>query len=370
MAGVPPAGFPMQHPQAAQAHAQAQARGQPMPYYPNPNNPYPPQTRAPQIHHQPPPVQHGFGPVPLHPGAAAPSMMMSPGLPHHSPGLAVGPVPHPNNFSNPQYMQSIPATVAQSPLPQSPSTQNMISLPQSQPQVMASIAASNPPFSTPPRPSQAPIPQQQQQQQQIQSPVSALSPQQAAREKARVTVLLDINSALLQEVVNLQASGKAGITPNQPASQQSSPIKENNTASPTSPTDIAGSQSQNAGTDGPKPTPGVTGKPSIEYIDCMRRLQANLAYLATVADRAKKTGASAPQAPAIMTPPPNVPGVTELYAKLNELFAGVSKQGGPSTPQQQLQQQQHHKQRQSQGPQPSPQGNGTPAHVSPAEMVG
>ncbi|OAX83309.1 hypothetical protein ACJ72_02327, partial [Emergomyces africanus] len=200
------------------------------------------------------------------------------------------------------------------------------------------------------------------QQQQIHSPVTALSPQQAAREKARVTVLLDINSALLQEVVSLQASGKAGVAPTQLASHQSSPIKENNATSPTSPTDIAGSQSQNPGsTEGSKPA----SKPSIEYIDCMRRLQANLAYLATVADRAKKSGAAAPQAPAIMSPPPNVPGVADLYTKLNELFAGVSRTGGggPSTPQQQQQQ------RQSTGPQPSSHGTGAPIRVSPAQTL-
>ncbi|EER44373.1 conserved hypothetical protein [Histoplasma capsulatum H143] len=74
---------------------------------------------------------------------------------------------------------------------------------------MATVTSSNPVFSTPPRPSQtsnhqAQAQAQQQQHQQLQqqthSPVSALSPQQAAREKARVAVLLDINSALLQEV--------------------------------------------------------------------------------------------------------------------------------------------------------------------------
>lgn len=290
-------------------------------------------------------------------------------------------VPHPSNFSNPQYMQSIPATVAQSPIPQSPSPQSIVSLSQSQPQAMATVTSSNPVFSTPPRPSQtsnhqAQAQQQQQHQhqhqqlqQQTHSPVSALSPQQAAREKARVAVLLDINSALLQEVVNLQASGKAGVTPAQPAAQQSSSVKESSTISPTSPTDISGSQSQNPGSsaDGPKPPSGPTNKPSIEYIDCMRRLQANLAYLATVADRAKKSGAAAPQAPAIMTPPPSLPGVTDLYTKLSELFPGASKSGGvpPSTPQQQ----QHHQQRNLTGSYMSPQGNGTPVRNSPAETM-
>lgn len=142
-------------------------------------------------------------------------------------------------------------------------------------------------------PAQAQSPAQFQAQAQVQA-------QMAAREKARVTTLLDINSTLLREVVNLQALGKAG-----PAS----PGDAN--ASPTNPNAEAVKQQ------GSKPSP--------EYIECMRRLQANLAYLATIADRAKKSGGVAPQAPAIMTPPPNLPAVHELYARLNELFPGTGK---------------------------------------------
>ena len=39
----------------------------------------------------------------------------------------------------------------------------------------------------------------------------------------------------------------------------------------------------------------------------MRRLQANLAYLAAIADKSHKPGAQAPTHPAILTPPPLVP---------------------------------------------------------------
>ena len=84
----------------------------------------------------------------------------------------------------------------------------------------------------------------------------------AAREKARVTTLLDINSALLQEVINLQATGKAGSASNTDAN----------------PSDQAADPSK------------AGQKPSPEYMECMRRLQANLGYLATIADRAKKSG--------------------------------------------------------------------------------
>src|SRR6201999_2056273 len=62
------------------------------------------------------------------------------------------------------------------------------------------------------------LPQQQQSQQQQTQQAGAngaVSPQSAARERARVSVLLEINTHLLQEVVSLQAQGKAGSTPNQ-----------------------------------------------------------------------------------------------------------------------------------------------------------
>ena len=133
---------------------------------------------------------------------------------------------------------------------------------------------------------------------------------------------------LLQEVVNLQAAGKAGAPPQQQGSQELNP-------SPGSDQGVSPAQ-----------------KPSPEYIECMRRLQANLAYLATIADRAKKSGGVPPPAPAIMTPPPNVPSMVEVYNKLNELFPRPNK-GGIGTPQ------------------PSPlglPGNGKPS-PSPAESV-
>ena len=55
----------------------------------------------------------------------------------------------------------------------------------------------------------------------------------------------------------------------------------------------------------------------------MRRLQANLSYLAAVADRHKRTAASFPASPAIMTPPPHLQSVRELYKKLNSVFPGA-----------------------------------------------
>jgi hypothetical protein len=140
------------------------------------------------------------------------------------------------------------------------------------------------------------------------APQSAQSQAATAREKERVSVLLEINSMLLQEAVNLQSSGKAGGPPAQ-AAQDSNP-------SPTSESNA----DKNA-------------QRSPEYMNCMRRLQVNLAYLATVADKGKKGGV-VPPAPAIMTPPPNLPAIAELYTKLNELFPRAANaaqgNGGPS----------------------------------------
>ena len=141
-------------------------------------------------------------------------------------------------------------------------------------------------------------------------PNQAMSPQSQQREKARVTVLLEINTALLQEVVSLQGKGMAGTQVNQPQQSPSSPTSATDNALNNSPT-----------TDTPK-----QGKPpSQEYQDCMRRLQANLSYLATIADAKKKSAGPLPAGPAIMIPPPHLSGVHDLYKRLNQLFPEASQ---------------------------------------------
>jgi hypothetical protein len=140
-------------------------------------------------------------------------------------------------------------------------------------------------------------------------PSPAMSPKSQQRERARVTVLLEINTALLQEVVSLQQKGMAGTQTSQP--QQS----------PNSPTSATDSALNNSPTDPSKP-----GKPaSQEYNDCMRRLQANLSYLATIADAKKKAGNAMPPGPAIMIPPAHLTSVHDLYKKLNQLFPEASQ---------------------------------------------
>ncbi|CAL5874286.1 uncharacterized protein PFLUO_LOCUS8576 [Penicillium psychrofluorescens] len=266
----PNAGYPTGFPQNQQ-----------MPFYPNSIPQYQPNTPQQQ--------PHSFGAMPMQP---SPGGVMMPS------GFQQSPAPL-ENFSAPFSQPPVAANMNQFPQPQGTMANTPSTVAQTFSQNMASLSANNM------------LPNQQKPQPQTSSPQTApqpMSPAQAqaqAREKARVTTLLDINSTLLQEVVNLQAAGKAGAASNNPNQDTSEQLA-----------------------DAPK---AAAQKPSQEYIECMRRLQANLAYLATIADRAKKSGGVAPQAPAIMTPPPNLPVVHELYGKLNELFprGGKVSEGTP-----------------------------------------
>ncbi|WEW62005.1 hypothetical protein PRK78_007505 [Emydomyces testavorans] len=331
-------------------HIPHPAPGQPMPFYPNPSlysqesaplqiHPQQPlqqqhhQHQQPQQHQQHPhphqqpqhPFPHVVGAVPPHVGAGG-AMMMSPTpLPRH----ASANLPHHAVFSQQAFSHpGVPPVLGQTSLPQTPHNNSTFA----QPQAMTTTAsASRALFTTPSRPTQlhgqmqmqTPTPSQ------LQSSPSPHAPQAtettqatqaaaaAAREKARVTILLEINSALLQEVVNLQTAGKTAAS-NQAVNPQTSMTSDPSTASTTDP---LSSQFQSTGSHTAKPAV----KSSQEYVDCMRRLQANLAYLATVADRAKKSGVPAPVAPAIMTPPPNIPSLSAAYVQLNELFPGAAK---------------------------------------------
>ncbi|PLN75620.1 hypothetical protein BDW42DRAFT_34054 [Aspergillus taichungensis] len=276
-----PQGFPMQA--GYPVPVSQSPPGQQFPYYPNPIPSYPPQKPPTPSHPQ---QQHPFGAMPMQPGGH----MMPTGFPQQ-PSAA----PHPN-FPTQFAHSAVPTTMAQFLPPQATSSaayppntaaaapQNMASMPANnmgpgQPQKPASSATASP---APPQP-------------------SAQAPSTAARDKARVATLLDINSMLLQEVLNLQSAGKAGVPqPAQQGSQEGHPSPAADQAG-----DVAKGQGQ---------------KPSQEYIDCMRRLQYNLAYLATFADRSKKTGSAPPSAPAIMSPPPHLTSMNEIYQRLAELF--------------------------------------------------
>lgn len=160
-----------------------------------------------------------------------------------------------------------------------------------------------------------------------QKPIGApASPGQLQREREQITLLLDINRELLQEILRLQEQGKGGVMGSQP----------------------------DANKDGDAPKQ-VASK---EYIDCMRRLQANLSYLATFADRNANPSKPVPPGPAIMTVPPAPQPLNEMYTKLQGLFPGwkgqLLKPGG--APGQGSPQRPGMSQQQQQSPQPPSQG--------------
>ncbi|KAJ5909358.1 hypothetical protein N7504_004001 [Penicillium tannophilum] len=285
--GYNPAGFPVP----------TQSPPNPMSFYPNSMPQQFPQSKAPS---QPGQQQHSFGSILMQPGVPGGAMM-----PSNFPQQSSAPM---ENFSAPFSQPPLPANMAQfsqaNPAPNTPST-----VAQTFSQNMASVTANNlmanqpRPHMNSPRSAQPGTPnmgqvqgqaqaqQAQQSQTQMQGPSPAQLQAQAqvvAREKVRMTTLLDINSTLLEEIVTLQTSGKAG------------------------------SVSNPDGTVAPQ-------KPSQEYIDCMRRLQANLSYLASITDKQKRL-----PAPALMTPPPSMPILNDLYQKLNELFP---RSGQAPTPQ-------------------------------------
>ncbi|KAK5010755.1 hypothetical protein BJ546DRAFT_833482 [Cryomyces antarcticus] len=123
-------------------------------------------------------------------------------------------------------------------------------------------------------------------------PQRSLSPGAQARERERVSVILDINSEILHEAIRLQEEGKGGLTGS----------------------DVSVDQN------------GADAKlPAMEYVDCMRRLQANLAYLAATVDAHHKTNSkrAEPAGPAIMeASPTHSPDLVEKYGQLQKLFPG------------------------------------------------
>lgn len=198
-------------------------------------------------------------------------------------------------------------------------------------------------------------------------------------EPQRVSTLLELNRIILQEVVrDVAAQNAQKGAPNPTQSQQnpqpptpSSTTDTSITANAQSISDATTSTKQEADTttttEESKPIPS-TQPPTQqqpppqnqnqnqklphtkEYVEYMRRLQANLAYLASVADRNHKPGNAVPQFPAIMEapilPPPHAndkeaekrvddgdarESITELYGKLRGLWPGYKRQGSTMT---------------------------------------
>ncbi|KAI5307812.1 hypothetical protein KEM55_007344, partial [Ascosphaera atra] len=303
-------------------------------------------------------VQQGFG-TPGVPVSMPHAMMGSAGLPGGvgAPGFsgmmmnpAMGANPHIQ--PNPAFMaggmqagfnqQSLPHTRPLTGAPSLPSsvapTNPTFSNARAPPHMQPNMAAQQPEQQTQQqhlqsqRVQQAPVPPQASHPNQMgpaggtsggqQVAIPAMNPQAAAREKARIALLLDINSALLQELFRLQAAGKAFFIPGKDSQHAHSQSKDSNSSSTPNPQDQHSQQPQQ-----PK-QPKMPPHP--EYAHCMRRLQANLEYIANVADREKKAQMPGGQigriihAPAVLTSPPNVPSLEPLYAKLNELFPNAA----------------------------------------------
>jgi hypothetical protein len=106
------------------------------------------------------------------------------------------------------------------------------------------------------------------------SPNAPQSPGTQAREQKRVDLLLEINIELLQEINTLQAQGRGGAMNPQHQLQLRQLNMDDSMAAE-------------------------------EYIQCLRRVQANLAYLAPRADA--QQAMKAPPGPAHMTPPAHMP---------------------------------------------------------------
>src|ERR1051326_6424899 len=70
----------------------------------------------------------------------------------------------------------------------------------------------------------------------------------------------------------------------------------------------------------------------LTYHRILRRLQANLSYLATTAERAQKPNQPVPPGPAIMMAPPCPPSVVEMYGRLQSLFPGWKGQPVKQSP--------------------------------------
>ena len=119
----------------------------------------------------------------------------------------------------------------------------------------------------------------------IGSPKSPQSPGSQILEQ-RISLLLSINVDLLIEVNRLQEEGKGGAC--NPKDAQAL---------------------RNAG------EPDKMA--SEEYIQALRRIQANLAYLAPISQ-----GREVPPGPMHMTPPEHMPQLKDRYEQLRELFPG------------------------------------------------
>lgn len=132
-----------------------------------------------------------------------------------------------------------------------------------------------------------PTSQQHPQRPQFPSYQPPTTPEGVARERERITAILQVNSELLQHISKLQSDGHGGqVGAPQPGEQQAQPTKT----------------------------------PSPEYLQCMRALQTNIAFCAAVGDGGRSRQGQTFPGPAIMQTPAKTDALTALYGKMQALF--------------------------------------------------
>ncbi|KAK5124464.1 hypothetical protein LTR85_001681 [Meristemomyces frigidus] len=204
-----------------------------------------------------------------------------------------------NPYTTAPYSQAVPAqesaphppqqhgfSHSQSASPQQRLSPNAASQAQAQPKQQTQSPPSRYPMAAPPLPHTPNQHQAASSTASAPSPGTPQTPGSQNREQQRVTLLLDINVELLQEVSRLQSEGKGGaINPQQQAQLKSQ-----------------GQQMELA---------------ADEFVQVLRRIQANLGYLMP---KAQNDQQKAPKGPAHMTPPPHMPYLQLRYDQLQELF--------------------------------------------------
>lgn len=125
------------------------------------------------------------------------------------------------------------------------------------------------------------------------TPTTPQSPTSQSLERSRIKLVLEINVDLLEEVAKLQVQGKGGATNPQHQAQLKALNKNDKMAAD-------------------------------EFTQTMRRVQANLAWLAPRGNVSNVSNTAHKDAlgPTHMTPPPHMPQLQSKYDKLREMCPG------------------------------------------------
>lgn len=123
------------------------------------------------------------------------------------------------------------------------------------------------------------------------APATPQSPVSSQQEAERIQLLLEINAELFEEINNLQAQGKGGAL----SSKQAEELRASNM------------------------DPSMASE---EYINALRRAQANLSWLAPKGTNMTAHTQNQLPGPAYMLAPPHMPQLQTKYDRLRALFPG------------------------------------------------